>query len=200
MPTTRVRRSPAEARALILEAAEQLLVEGGPPAVQMRAVAERVEMTDAGVAHHFGSRAGLLVELLKHGGRRLRDAVAETTAGWVAGDESVADLVDRIAEVYEDGYGELAIALHAAGWRDEGGGMLDPVVDALHAARRRRGGRPRREDTRLAVAALHQALGTDPAYGAAFRRSAGIAPDAAADPSAQRRWWARTLTTVLELD
>src|SRR4051794_12368903 len=200
MPSPRVRRPPAEARALILEAAQELLVEGGPAAVQMRAVAERVEMTDAGVAHHFGSRAGLLVELLRYGGRRLRDAVEETTAGWVAGDEAVADLVDRIASVYQDGYGELAIALHAGGWRDEGSGMLDAVVDALHEARRRRGGHPRREDTRLAVAALHQALATDPAYGAAVRRSAGIAADAANDPVAQRRWWARTLTSVLGLD
>ena len=78
--------------------------------------------------------------------------------------------------------------------------MLDPVVDALHAARRRRGGRPRREDTRLAVAALHQALATDPSYGAAFRRSAGITADVANDPRAQRRWWARTLTSALGLD
>ncbi|WP_275941709.1 hypothetical protein [Mycobacterium timonense] len=29
----------------------------------------------------------------------------------------------------------IAMALHAAGWRDDGGGILDPVVDALHAAR-----------------------------------------------------------------
>ncbi|KAA2257536.1 TetR/AcrR family transcriptional regulator [Solihabitans fulvus] len=200
MPPTRVRRSPAEARALILEAAEGILIEGGPSAVQMRAVAQRLDMTDAGVAHHFGSRAGLLVELLRHGGRRIRDAVAQATEGWVANGETVAYLVDRVATVYEDGYGELAVALHAAGWRDEGTGMLDPVVEALHAARRRRGGRPRREDTRLAVAALHQALATDPSYGAAFRRSAGIAADAAADPTAQRRWWARTLTSVLGLD
>ncbi|MDQ3739345.1 MAG: TetR/AcrR family transcriptional regulator [Actinomycetota bacterium] len=200
MPTSRLRRPPSEARALILEAAERLLIEGGPAAVQMRAVADRVGMTDAGVAHHFGNRDGLLVALLRHGGRQLRDAVAETTAGWVANGESVARLVDRIAEVYADGYGELAIALHAAGWRDEGGGMLDPVVDALHAARRRRGGRPRREDTRLAVAALHQALGTDPSYGAAFRCSAGISAEAATDPTAQRRWWARTLTRTLGLD
>ena len=38
MTTSRVRRRPAEARRLILEAAEQLLVDGGPHAVQMRAV------------------------------------------------------------------------------------------------------------------------------------------------------------------
>src|SRR3954470_23827697 len=117
MASTRVRRPPAEARALILEAAEELLIEGGPAAVQMRAVAERVEMTDAGVAHHFGSRAGLLIELLRYGGRRIRDAVGETSAGWVASGETISNLVDRIAAVYEDGYAELAVALHAGGWR-----------------------------------------------------------------------------------
>src|SRR5688500_7342225 len=116
MSSTRVRRSPVEARALILKAAEELLIEGGPAAVQMRAVAQRLDMTDAGVAHHFGSRSGLLVELLRHGGRRIRDAVTQATDGWVAGGETIAHLVDRVAAVYEDGYGELAIALHAAGW------------------------------------------------------------------------------------
>lgn len=52
---------------------------------------------------------------------------------------------------------------------------------------------------RLAVAALHQALATDPAYGAAFRKSAGIDHPAAADPRAQRRWWATTIATVLDI-
>jgi AcrR family transcriptional regulator len=196
----RVRRRPAVARQLILQAAEELLIEGGPRAVQVRAVAQRVELTDAGVAHHFGSREALLVALLRHGGSRLRDAVQEATRTWVNDCASVADLVDRIADLYEQGYGELAIALHAAGWRDDGTGMLNPVVDALHAARATRGGRrPPQSETRLAVAALHQALATDPAYGRAFRRSAGIPEPAANRSRAQRRWWTNTLTTVLDI-
>lgn len=52
----RVRRRPAEAMQPIRHAAEELLIEAGPRAVQVRAVAQRVAMTDAGVAHHFGSR------------------------------------------------------------------------------------------------------------------------------------------------
>src|SRR3954465_13327500 len=120
----RVRRPPEESRRVILEAAATLLIEGGPHAVQVRAVAERVGMTDAGVAHHFGSRDALLLALLHHGAYRLRDSVQE--AG-VRGKEEGADvgrLVARIAAVYAEGYGELAIALHTAGWRDEGGGLL----------------------------------------------------------------------------
>jgi hypothetical protein len=113
----------------------------------------------------------------------------------------VSELVDCIADVYEGGYGELAMALHAAGWRDDGAGILDPVVDALHAARRKSDGRrPTRGDTRVAVAALHQALATEPAYGAAFRRSAGIEEPDASRYRQQRRWWVRTLVTVLDID
>lgn len=200
MPHPRVRRRPAEAQQLILHAAEELLIEGGPHAVQIRAVAQRVEMTDAGVAHHFGSRDGLLVALLRHGGSKLRDAVQQATRSWVNDGASVAELVDRIADLYEQGYGELAIALHAAGWRDDGIGMLNPVVDALHGARASaRGRRPPRSETRLAVAALHQALATEPAYGPGFRRSAGIPEPAANRSRGQRKWWTNTLTTVLNI-
>ncbi len=83
-------------------------------------------MTNAGVAHHFKNRDGLLVALLHHGGTRIRDAVENATHDWVSRGAQVSELVDCIANVYEDGYGELAIALHAAGWRDDGAGLLDP--------------------------------------------------------------------------
>src|SRR3954462_11631934 len=116
-----VRRSRYEARRLILEAAEGLLVEGGPAAVQVRAVAERVGMTDAGVYHHFGSRQNLLVALLRHGGRRLRQAVEEAVADWAGSDDDLTALVAAIASLYAEGYAQLAVALHAAGWRDRGG-------------------------------------------------------------------------------
>ena len=201
MSTHRVRRSPAESKRLILAAAETLLVEGGPHAVQVRAVADLVGMTDAGVSHHFGTRDELLVALLRHGGHRVRAAVDDVVRSWVDDGGAVAALVSAIAELYREGYAELAVALHAAGWRDEGEGMLDPVVDALHAARTRTGGAaPSLADTRLAVAALHQALATDPVYGPAFRRSAGIAGRAAERPAAQLDWWTSTLIAVLGLE
>lgn len=196
----RVRRSPDESRRVILEAAQALLVDGGPHAVQVRAVAERVGMTDAGVAHHFGSRDALLVALLRHGGRCLKDTVRDAVSTWVEEGADVRDLVSRVAALYAEGYGELAIALHAAGWRDDGGGLLDPVVDALHDARRRIGAPvQRKEDTRLAVAALHQALATETAYGPAFRRSAGMSSKAAANSARQLAWWAATLEQRLGL-
>src|SRR3954463_890001 len=107
----RVRRSPEESRRAILEAAAALLIEGGPRAVEVRAVAERVGMTDAGVAHHFGSRDALLLSLLRQGASRLRDSVQHAVARWMDEGADVAGLVAGIAGVYAEGYGELAIAL-----------------------------------------------------------------------------------------
>jgi TetR/AcrR family transcriptional regulator, repressor for neighboring sulfatase len=199
VPRPRVRRPPAESRRLILEAAEQLLVESGPAAVQVRSVAERVGMTDAGVAHHFGTRQDLLVALLRHGGRRLRHAVEQAIDAWADDDADIASLIQIIAGVYRQGYGALAVSLHAAGWRDPGGGMLEPVVRSLHAARERAGHAASIADTRLAVAALHQALALDPVYGAAFRRSASIGEAAADRPGPQLSWWTRALGLALGL-
>ncbi|WET80943.1 TetR/AcrR family transcriptional regulator [Amycolatopsis sp. QT-25] len=196
MTTSRARRSPEEARRLILDAAASLLSESGVAAVRMRAVAARVGMTDAGVAHHFGNREKLLAELLRHGGRRLRDALRELLASWLDHDADLLAFVEALHALYRRGYGELAVALHAAGWRDPGSGMLDPVVEALH---RLRPPGSSLDDTRLAVAALHQAMATETLYGSDFRRSAGISGAAADDSAAQVRWWARQLHLALDL-
>lgn len=198
MTRPRVRRPPEEARRLILDAAEKLLAEGGVAAVQVRAIAARVGMTDAGINHHFGTRDLLLEALLRHGGRTIRAGVEEVLASWLDRGADLGELIEALAVFYERGYGELAVALHAAGWRDEGSGMLDPVVDTLHALRPDAADIPV-ADTRLAVAALHQALATEPLYGPEFRRSAGLTGTAATDSAAQRRWWTAHLSRSLGL-
>lgn len=196
MTVSRARRTPDEARRSILDAAAALLADGGVAAVQVRAVAARVGMTDAGVTHHFDNREGLLTELLRHGGRRLRTALRDVVAEWLDQGADVLDLVESLDTVYRGGYGELAVALHAAGWRDPGSGMLDPVVDALH---RHRPSGSSIDDTRHAVAALHQAMATEALYGNAFRRSAGLTGAAALESTAHLRWWARHLHRTLGL-
>ncbi|WP_203217840.1 TetR/AcrR family transcriptional regulator [Nocardia terpenica] len=198
MTRSRVRRTPEEARRLILDAAEGLLVEGGVAAVQVRAVATRVGMTDAGVNHHFGTRDRLLEALLRHGGRKIRTGVQEVLGSWLDRDADLGELVDVLAKFYRRGYGELGVALHAAGWRDEGSGMLGPVVEALHALRPNAADTSI-DDTRLAVAALHQALATESLYGPAFRRSVGLTGRKATAPGPQLRWWTTHLARSLDL-
>lgn len=195
---TRTRRSPTDARHAILNAAAELLAEQGVSAVSVREVAKRVGMTDAGVTHHFGNRDTLLTELLRHGGRHLRARLHEVLATWLNNNGvDLHELIKSLELFYRNGFGELAAALHAAGWRDRGSGMLDPVVEALHQLRPRGSSL---DDTRRAVAAVHQAMATEHLYGSAFRRSAGLTGRTGSDPSHQVRWWARQLELALDID
>ncbi len=194
---TRRRRTPDEAKREILETAERLLAESGPAAVNVRAVAARIGMTDAGVHHHFGSREQLLQALLRHGGRRLRAVIETTLSSWLDDEAQLEQLIASLSDVYRRGFAELAASLHAAGWRDRGVGLFEPVVEALH--QRRRDPSAPIGETRLAVAALHQALAVEPLYGAIFRRSAGVTGRSAHDPAPTYRWWAEHLRRSLDL-
>lgn len=196
----RRRRNPQAARADILASAETLLAEGGVEAVQVRAVARRAGMTDAGVTHHFGDRQGLLTALIEDAGQRSRAALEAVVEAAVSGELDVPGLLRVLARPYGKGYAELAVALHAAGWRDRGEPVFGRVVDVLHAARLARGQRGAEiAHTRLTLAAFHQAVALDPLYGEAFRRSAGVSPQVARKSDPQLEWWIATVRTVLGL-
>ena len=89
----RQRRPAGDARLLILQSAEALLVDGGQRAVTVRAVAERVGMTDMGVHHHFGSRERLLEALLEHTAARLRSELAAMASKWLQDGAHLGPLV-----------------------------------------------------------------------------------------------------------
>ena len=57
MSIARRRLSPDASRQLALEAAADLLIESGPQAVTLKAVAGRIGRTHANLLHHFGSAA-----------------------------------------------------------------------------------------------------------------------------------------------
>ena len=197
---TRRRRTPQAARAAILAAAETLLAEGGVEAVQVRAVARRAGMTDAGVTHHCQDRHGLLTALIEDAGRRGRAALDAVVEAAVSGELDVAGVLRALARPYGKGYAELAVALHAAGWRDRGEPVFGRVVDLLQAARLARGQADADiAHTRLTLAAFHQAVALDPLYGEAFRRSAGVKAQAAKDSGPQLDWWIASVQAVLGL-
>src|SRR3712207_9474022 len=59
MSIARERLTSEESRAAALEAARSLLIDVGPQAVTLKAVAARIGKTHANLLHHFGSAAGL---------------------------------------------------------------------------------------------------------------------------------------------
>ncbi|MRH88384.1 TetR family transcriptional regulator [Nocardia sp. SYP-A9097] len=191
----RVRRKPDEAKLLILEAASRLLTAGGPAAVQVRAVAAEVGVSDAAINHHFGTRDQLLEALLRFGGAELRAELHGVLETWNGGPADPAGLVHALYRLYSGGYAELALALHRSGWRDSRSGMLNEVVDRLYdQARQERAAAGRkptsRKDIQLTVAALHQAVMMEPLFGNEFRRSAGLE---ATESDPMIDWWIRTL-------
>ncbi|GAA2694482.1 TetR family transcriptional regulator [Nonomuraea recticatena] len=196
---TRVRRKPDDARRVILEAASRLLAAGGPAAVQVRAVAAEIGVSDAAVNHHFGTREQLLESLLRFGGAKLKAELHTVLETWTDGPIDPAELVRALHGQYADGYAELALALHRSGWRDTGSGLLDEVVDHLHAQARQHcaatGRRPpTREAIQLTVAGLHQAVATEPLFGDEFRRSVGLEATAR---DRMLEWWIEILRTTL---
>lgn len=62
-PAKRVRRSPDEARALILEAAQKRLEAEGPEGLQVKEIAGIAGVTHSTVLHHFGSAEGVRTAL-----------------------------------------------------------------------------------------------------------------------------------------
>src|SRR2546421_2443478 len=81
----RIRRSPEDARRLILDAAQRRLIDGGPDAVRVQTVAADVGMTDAAVHYHFTNREGLMEALLADAGRRMRRDLRSVADGWDPG-------------------------------------------------------------------------------------------------------------------
>ncbi|MBB3724418.1 hypothetical protein [Nonomuraea dietziae] len=81
-------------------------------------------------------------------------------------------------------------SLHRSGWRDTGSGLLDEVVDRLHAQARQHcaatGRRPPTREAIQLVAGLHQAVSMEPLFGDEFRRSVGLEATAR---DRMLEWW-----------
>lgn len=129
MSIKRARLSPDESRLAAVEAARALLIEAGPQAVTLKAVAARIGRTHANLLHHFGSAAGLQKALAAHLAdvitARIGDAVDAARRGKV----SPRTIVDMTFDAFDaQGAGALASWMLSSGNED----ALDPVVDAIH--------------------------------------------------------------------
>jgi AcrR family transcriptional regulator len=189
--TTRIRRTADEAKNLILQSAENLLVKNGPLAVQVRAVAREAGLTDAGITHHFGSRDGLLLALMENGSAKVREAVNNVVDKWLQTGPDIASLVKAISNLYVNGYAALALHLYGTGWEDRGTVLLEPAVECLFETRRNKD--VTKEDIRIGLASLHLWLALDPLFGDAFRRSAGLNKTS----QCQIDWWIDVLEAKL---
>ncbi|HEX8535479.1 MAG TPA: helix-turn-helix domain-containing protein [Allosphingosinicella sp.] len=129
MSIVRERLTPGESRHAALEAARELLIEAGPQAVTLKAVAARISKTHANLLHHFGSAAGLQSELARHIGKRVTAGIAEAVQRARQGEADPREIVDRTFDAFgREGAGALAAWMIISGNRD----ALDPILDSIH--------------------------------------------------------------------
>jgi AcrR family transcriptional regulator len=129
MSIKRARLSPDESRLIAVEAARDLLIEAGPQAVTLKAVAGRIGRTHANLLHHFGSAAGLQKALAGHLADTITAKIGEAVNAARRGELAPRIIVDMTFDAFDrEGAGALASWMLASGNED----ALDPVVDAIH--------------------------------------------------------------------
>ncbi|MDR7153643.1 AcrR family transcriptional regulator [Sphingobium xenophagum] len=129
MSIKRVRLSSDESRLAALEAARILLIEAGPQAVTLKAVAAQIGRTHANLLHHFGSAAGLHKALAAYLGDTITATIGEAVDAARRGKVSPRTIVDMTFDAFDrEGAGALASWMLALGNED----ALDPVVEAIH--------------------------------------------------------------------
>lgn len=125
----RKRLSPEESRGQALVAARDILLEAGPQAVTLKAVATRIGRTHANLLHHFGSAAGLQKDLAGFLTEGVCATIAETMREGELGHRNVRAIVDMAFNAFDEGgAGALASWMLLTGNED----ALDPVVAAVH--------------------------------------------------------------------
>jgi AcrR family transcriptional regulator len=123
------RLSPEASRLAALEAARELLIETGPQAVTLKAVAGRIGRTHANLLHHFGSASGLQRDLAEYLTNGVCVTIGKAIHQMRAGTMSPRQLADLIFDSFDrDGAGALASWMLLSGNED----ALNPVVEAIH--------------------------------------------------------------------
>lgn len=128
MLSPRKRLSPEESRDAAIEAARALLIEEGPQAVTLKAVAARIGRTHANLLHHFGSAADLQRALIKHLADSITARILEAARRARANDQDPREVVDMTFDAFAKGAGAMASWMILSGNQD----ALDPILDAIH--------------------------------------------------------------------
>lgn len=126
---SRKRLTPEQSRNSALEAARALLIETGPQAVTLKAVAARIGRTHANLLHHFGSASGLQKALAGHIARTVCETILEAVHASRAGLGSPREVVDLAFDAFDrEGAGALTSWMLLTGNED----ALDPIISTIH--------------------------------------------------------------------
>jgi AcrR family transcriptional regulator len=130
----RIRRTPEEARRLILNAAEADMAAGGPAGLRLEAVAKAAGVSHPTILHHFGSREGLIHALNRETVEHLKSVLLGVLN---AQPNSSDDAITATFAAYREGLAQRMIWLFQGGqpMAPQGLPVFDEMVEALHAFR-----------------------------------------------------------------
>ena len=193
--TTRIRRRPEDAQALILDAAETIMAKGGgPAALRLQDVAKVAGVSHPTILHHFGSREGLVRAL------NLR-AFEKLTAAAISGmsqAESSMDSVGMTFAAYRDGLAQRMVWLiQSADQRPGRPALFDEVVEKFHLVRKsftRPGTEPDIADTRALIHLMTVTAFGDALIGQRLRQAGGKEPQTR---RAFERWFSALIDMFL---
>jgi len=186
----RLRRTPEEARRLILEAAQTRLATTGPEGLRLQEIAAAAGVSHPLILHHFGSREGLVRALTREAAAELRDKLVTAME---TSEYSVEQQLDRVFDAFRDGLAQRLAWLVTV---DPGGGaegtqlIMREIADRLHARRIATappGAAITRGDTDALIHLVATAAFGDALYGAQLHRSAGL--PATSDTDRHFRLW-----------
>ena len=130
MSIKRTRLSPEESRSAAIAAARRLLIEDGPQAVTLKAVAAKIGRTHANLLHHFGSAAGLQGALARAIADSVTSSIATSVERARAGETDARDIVDQTFDAFgREGAGALAAWMILTGNRD----ALNQILESLRS-------------------------------------------------------------------
>jgi AcrR family transcriptional regulator len=124
------RRLTSEAsRSAALNAARALLIEAGPQAVTLKAVAGRIGRTHANLLHHFGTAFGLQTALATYLTEIICGEIAKAVTRTRIGEGSPREIVDLAFDAFDrHGAGALTSWMILSGNE----AMLKPIVETIH--------------------------------------------------------------------
>jgi len=167
----RIRRNAADAKRIILDAAERLVSRAGPGGLRLQDVAAEIGLTHPVILHHFGSREGLMRALNERVLNELRQRLLNILQ---TSSKEAPDILERMLEsvftVFRGGLAQRLVWLGAAEMAPghAPAALFHDFVNVIHEQRLRLlPGSPAAADTRMlvylvATAAIGDAvLGTD---------------------------------------
>jgi AcrR family transcriptional regulator len=173
----RSRRSPEEARRLILDTARELIARAGPEGLRLQEIAAAAGISHPLILHHFGSREGLVRALVQEAVGELRDKLI---AAMGSGEASLEQQLDQVFNAHRDGLAQRLAWLATIDPTGKEAGpatIMRDIADSLHARRIAAappGAEPERADTEALIHLIAIAAFGDAMIGARLRRSAGL--------------------------